>query len=151
MKQIPINEPKPWRPGEVRQGDGIIPTLVVTPPGEFLMGAPETEADSNDSERPLHRVKFDYWLAVGSYPVRQDEWLAVMGSNPSLHQNSLEHPVDNVCWNDVQQYLKTLNEQTGHQHDFRVLSESEWEYACRGGTSTRFSTGDEITTVGLCI
>ncbi|UCV22544.1 formylglycine-generating enzyme family protein [Ferribacterium limneticum] len=150
MSELQIGTPQSWRQGEVLPGDGIIPTLVVIPPGEFIMGAPETEADSNDSERPQHRVKIDYWLAVGRYPVTQYEWLAVMGSNPSKHQRGLDHPVDNVCWNDVQTYLNALNEKTGHQYGFRMLSESEWEYACRGGTSTRFSTGDEITTDQAC-
>lgn len=151
MSDVPIIEPKPWRAGEILPGDGVIPSLVVVPPGEFIMGAPETEHGANDSERPQHPVRIDYCLAVGRYPVTQGEWLALMGSNPSkFNQAGLNHPVENVSWDDVQHYLRTLNEQTGHQYGFRMLSESEWEYACRGGTSTRFSTGDEITTAQAC-
>ncbi|MER2538421.1 MAG: formylglycine-generating enzyme family protein [Azonexus sp.] len=146
MSEIRLDNPQQWRPGELQPGDGIIPELVIVPPGEFIMGAPETEIDSNDSERPPHPVRIDYWLAVGRYPVTQGEWLALMGNNPSVfNQAGLDHPVDNVSWDDVQRYLKTLNEQTGHQYGFRMLSESEWEYCCRAGTSTRFNTGDEIT------
>lgn len=151
MSEIRLDNPQQWRPGELLPGDGIIPELVIVPPGEFIMGAPETETDSSDSERPPHPVRIDYWLALGRYPVTQGEWLAIMGSNPSVfNQAGLDHPVDNVSWDDVQHYLKTLNEQTGHQYGFRMLSESEWEYACRGRTSTRFSTGDEITTDQAC-
>jgi len=68
-----------------------------------------------------------------------------MGSNPSHFKGCDDCPVETVSWDDAQAYLKKLNQLTGNRYGYRLLSEAEWEYACRAGTTTPFSTGQTIT------
>ncbi|MBQ9371187.1 MAG: SUMF1/EgtB/PvdO family nonheme iron enzyme [Thermoguttaceae bacterium] len=112
------------------------------PPGEFMMGSPENEEGRNDSER-RHKVVITkgFWLAETE--TTQALWKAVMGkdNNPSDKKGD-NLPVEQVSWNDCQEFIKKLNEQaksTGLV--FRLPSEAHWEYACRAGTTTPFSFG----------
>ena len=112
-------------------------------PGEFLMGSPEDEAERFDNETP-HRVILSqgFWLADTA--CTQALWQAVMGNNPSRFLQGEERPVENVSWDDVQQFLTQLNS-LSPDFDFRLPTEAEWEYACRAGTTTAFWFGDQIT------
>ena len=131
------------------QGEPVIQRLRWVPPGRFWMGSPEKETEGlakNDDERkwfdaenPRHLVTLTegYWLF--DTPCTQALWQAVMKKNPSRFQ-SPTRPVEQVSWNDVQDFLKRLN---GRIPDLNLAlpSEAQWEYACRAGTETALYTG----------
>ncbi len=121
-------------PGTVLKDCGVCPPLVVLPRGRFTMGSPASEPERRPYEGPLRVVTIDYDLAVGRYEVTQREWTAVMGSNPSKFKGCDDCPVENVTWDDAQQYLAELNRRTGGRFGYRLLSEAEWEYMARGVT-----------------
>lgn len=102
--------------------------------GTFTMGATsEQRSDALDNERPKHSVTLsDYYIC--KYEVTQALWRAVMGSNPSYFKGD-NLPVENVSWNDIQEFIRKLNAQTGKK--FRLPTEAEWEYAARGGNKSR--------------
>jgi len=81
---------------------------------------------------------------MSKYEVTQAQWVAVMGSNPSEFKGCDNCPVEQVNWNDIQEFLRKLNALTGK--NYRLPTEAEWEYACRAGTSTPFSTGNNLST-----
>ena len=103
-------------------------------PGTFTMGA-------SDIAQPEHEVTISkgYWL--GKYEITQGQWEAVMGNNPSTYEGS-SRPVENVSWNDLQEFTLRLNEVAG-EGVYRLPTEAEWEYACRAGTATQWSFGDD--------
>ena len=115
--------------------------FVEIPSGTFLMGSPETELGRFSDEGPLHEVTIGYSFQMLSTEVTQSMWEEVAGTNPSafIHPN---RPVESVSWEDCQQFIEQLNELDTEYH-YRLPSESEWEYACRAGTETRFYSGDE--------
>ena len=82
--------------------------------------------------------------ALGKYEVTQAEWEAVMGNNPSKLKGA-NLPVERVSWNDVQDYLKRLNQKTGK--NFRLPAEAEWDYACHGGSQTQYCGGNDADAV----
>lgn len=132
------------RAGEVFKDCAECPELVVIPAGSFNMGSPKSEKERFSDEGPMHRVSIGYSLAVGRFEVTQGEWKALMGSNPSGFKVCGERcPVENVSWEDAQGYIRKLKEKTGKA--YRLLSESEWEYVARAGTTGPFSTGQTIT------
>ncbi len=100
--------------------------------GTFTMGATSEQGteDPGSNEYPTHKVTLsDYY--IGETEVTQDLWISVMGGNdPAVHQ-SLPNPVENVSWNDCQEFIARLNQITGKH--FRLPTEAEWEYAARGG------------------
>ncbi len=110
--------------------------------GSFLMGSPSDEPERYDNERQ-HKVTLTqgYWLAESA--CTQALWLAVMGKNPASFQEDLNNPVEQVSWDDIQKFLIELNKLP--DLNARLPSEAEWEYACRAGTTTPFSFGDNIT------
>jgi sulfatase modifying factor 1 len=112
--------------------------------GTFQMGSPSNEAE-RDTDEVQHQVTLTegYWLA--DTECTQALWKAVMGENPSKFAGDLLLPVENVSWGDCQTFLAKLNEAMPGL-DLRLPSEAEWEYACRGGTTTPFSFGADITT-----
>src|SRR4051794_35184128 len=71
---------------------------------------------------------------IGIHEVTQREWIAVMGSNPSHFRSSLDAPVEEVSWFDVQEFLRRLNVNANGR--YRLPTEEEWEYACRAGAKT---------------
>ena len=110
------------------------------PKGSFLMGSPESEAKlSNDEQQ--HEVRLTRGFNAGVHPVTQAEWKAVMNTDPSRFKGD-NLPVMNVSWEDAQAFCAKLRELTGKQ--VRLPTEAEWEYACRGGTTTPFYWGSEL-------
>ena len=115
--------------------------LVLIPAGKFMMGSPSGDQERYDDEGPVHEVIIKNPFYVGKYPVTQKQWEKIMGSNPSKFRGE-DRPVESVSWNDVQEFIKKLNEKES-AGKYRLPSESEWEYACRAGTTTRYSFGDD--------
>jgi len=110
------------------------------PPGKFKMGSPEEEPGRYDDESPQHSVeiKEGYWLF--DTPVTQALWLEVMGENPSKF-DSETRPVEQVSWDDCQKFFNKINQQVLGLN-LGLPSEAMWEYACRAGTKTIYSFGD---------
>ena len=115
--------------------------------GTFTMGATsEQGSDAWDDEKPSHSVTLDGYY-IGKYEVTQKLWKAVMGNNPSYFKGD-NLPVENVSWNDVQDFISKLNRMTGKS--YRLPTEAEWEYAARGGNKSRgykYSGSDNIGSV----
>ena len=123
--------------------------MVVLPSGSFMMGSPDGEEGREEDESPRHLVTIGYRLAVGVYEVTFDEWDACVSAGGcggyvpgDKGWGRGERPVINVSWEDARSYVSWLSKRTGVT--YRLLSESEWEYAARAGTTTRYSWGDEI-------
>lgn len=114
------------------------------PKGEFMMGAKENEPGSMTNEKPQHKVTIQKGFYIGYYEVTQGQWKAIMGSNPSQNKNCGDDcPVDSVSWDEVQQFIKKLNEKDEFPFNYRLPTEAEWEYAARGMTPTRYFWGDD--------
>ena len=132
----------PKEPGAVFKDCDTCPEMVVVPAGTFKMGDVSGYRMGYAREKPVHEVKIDYSFAVGKYEVTQAEWEdAAMGKNPSEFKGRLR-PVEYVSWKDAKLFVKMLSEQTGKE--YRLLSESEWEYMARAGSTTEYPWGDEI-------
>lgn len=125
----------------------LIGNMVRIQGGTFLMGATEEQgSDAPNSEKPVHEVRLSNY-AIGRYEVRQSEWKAVMGSNPSRYRGD-DRPVESVSWSECQEFIWKLKRLTGLS--FRLPTEAEWEYAARGGQSrgTKFAGSDRLGEVG---
>ncbi len=118
--------------------------FVLIPSGEFTMGSPASEKD-RDSDETQHKVKITKPFYMQTTEVTQAQWKAVMGNNPS-HFKGDNLPVEQVSWDDVQEFLKKLSAKEGAK--YRLPTEAEWEYACRGGSTTRFCFGDDESKLG---
>ena len=121
--------------------DGREMEFVWIDPGTFAMGSSESEPGHEKDESPEHGVTITRGFYLGKYEVTQAQWESVMGSNPSFYVGA-DHPVEQVSWNDVQEFIHLWNEAKGDSL-FRLPTEAEWEYACRAGTQTAWSFGDE--------
>jgi formylglycine-generating enzyme required for sulfatase activity len=105
--------------------------MVSIPSGSFIMGASKDEENSRDNERPQHLVNVPAFF-MGKYPIKQAQYEAVMGTNPSGFKDkpdSASRPVETVSWEDAQAFCRKLSELTGRE--YRLPSEAQWEYACR--------------------
>jgi formylglycine-generating enzyme required for sulfatase activity len=122
-------------------GNSIALEMVYIPGGTFMMGSPNSEAHRRDSESPQHQVTVSAFYA-GKYPITQAQWQAVMGYNRSFFKGE-KRPVVNVSWNDAVEFCNKLSQKSCKK--YRLLSEAEWEYACRAGTTTPFHFGETIT------
>jgi formylglycine-generating enzyme required for sulfatase activity len=132
-------------PGRVfRDCPNICPEMVVVPAGSFMMGSNEY-----DSEKPQRKVTIARPFAVGKFEVTFAEWDACVADRGCQHRPGDEgwgrgrRPVINVSWHDVKEYVGWLSRKTGKT--YRLLSEAEWEYAARAGTTTRYAFGDTIS------
>ena len=121
--------------------------MVFVKGGTFTMGCTSEQGhDCIDMEKPSHKVTLSSYY-IGKYEVTQAQWKAVMGNNPSYNKED-KLPVENVSWNDVQEFIKKLNDQTGQ--NYRLPTEAEWEYAARGGQNSKgykFSGSNNINDV----
>ena len=113
------------------------------PAGSFVMGSPKEEEGRGERETE-HKVKLSKGFYMGVHLVTQEQWEALMGNNPSKFKGEKNLPVEEVSWDDCQQFIKKLREKD--KKLYRLPSESEWEYSCRAGTKTPFHFGETITT-----
>jgi formylglycine-generating enzyme required for sulfatase activity len=123
-------------------GNGIVLEMVYIPGGTFMMGSPATELGRRDNESPQHQVTVPAFFA-GKYPITQAQWQAVMGNNNPSEFRGEKRPVENVSRDMAVVFCGKLSEKTGKK--YRLLSEAEWEYACRADTTTPFHFGETIT------
>jgi formylglycine-generating enzyme required for sulfatase activity len=139
-------------------GDAVVfrdcfdcPEMVMVPAGDFLMGSPSGEEGRSDSEGPQRRVTIRRPFAVGKFEVTFAEWRACAAAggcrtdafNRAADLLYSRFPVE-VMWRDANEYASWLSRKTGKP--YRLLSEAEWEYVARAGTTTRYPFGDTITT-----
>jgi len=131
-------------------GQGVNLEMVFIPSGDFMMGSSSTEKYREKDESPQHKVNINSFY-VSKYPVTQLQWKTV-SSFPKVTRNIKQKPsqfrgdnlpVERVSWYDAQEFCKRLSKYTGR--NYRLPTESEWEYACRGETDTAFSFGNLIT------
>lgn len=156
------------KPGDEFQDCEVCPKMVVVPAGGFTMGSPENEAARHENEDPQHQVTIAKPFAVGKFEVTRDEFQAFVADsghdagskcwtseggktqeragrgwrNPGFAQTG-DHPVTCVNWHDATAYVSWLARKSGQS--YRLLSEAEWEYAARAGTTTPFAVGRTIT------
>ena len=128
---------------------GYCPEMIVIPSGSFTMGSPESEDGRDKDEGPRHRVRINYRFAVGIYEITFREWDVCAASGrcrgfaPDDEGWGRENrPVINVSWDDAQSYVTWLSDVTGES--YRMLSESEWEYAARAGSFTAYTWGNRV-------
>lgn len=114
--------------------DGISIDMVMVEAGTFMMGATPEMKDFFSDEEPVHQVNLTDDYYIGKYEVTQTLWQAIMGSNPSCFKGE-SLPVEQVSWDDCQKFIEKLSAITGRK--FRLPTESEWEYAARGGKKSR--------------
>jgi formylglycine-generating enzyme required for sulfatase activity len=139
----------------------VAPTLelVRIPAGSFPMGSPEDEEGRFEHEGPLHTVEVSAFRCM-RYPVTRSLYSEVMGKDPGWPEGEADdRPVNNVSWHDAVAFCNRLSEREGlkpcyriageqatwdrQATGFRLPTEAEWEYACRAGTSSRWSWGDD--------
>jgi len=123
------------------------PEMVEIPAGTFLMGSkadPVAASQPSADEQPQHSVSIKSF-AMGKYELTQEQWHAVMGTTPSKFKGH-NLPVDQVSWDDAQEFVNRLSRKTGK--NYRLPSEAEWEYAARAGSQTAYSFGDNESDLG---
>ena len=123
---------------------GVKMKMIWCPPGEFLMGSPESEKGRFDNETQ-HRVMLTKGFWLGKYPVMQRQWKSVMENNPA-HFKDEDLPVESVSWDDCQKFIEKVNSVLGC--DTRLPTEAEWEYACRAGTTGAYGGAYKLDDMG---
>ncbi len=138
-------------------------TMVPIAAGEFTMGSPDSDSDAGPDERPAHRVRIGNGFALGRTEVTQAQFRQVMGTNPSTTIGD-DLPVHNVTWVEAVEFCNKLSGAEGlpPYYDltaspvavrggagYRLPTEAEWEYACRAGTTARYSFGDDVGVLGI--
>jgi formylglycine-generating enzyme required for sulfatase activity len=163
----------PLKPGHTFRDCKDCPEMVVIPSGSFMMGSPENEPNRYPEEGPQRKVSIEQF-AAGKFDITKEQWALFVKEtnkpatggcswsgmqtdtsvkpwdpNPAANWNHIgfaqdsTHPVVCITWDDVQDYLKWLSKKTGFI--YRLLSEAEWEYAARAGTTTAYYSGDSIS------
>ena len=143
---------------EVAYTNSIGMKLALIPPGEFMMGWPESDNWEGSCNKPEHKVRIMKPSYLAVHEVTQAEYEKVMGENPSWFskggrgaecvsgENTSGHPVEYVSWEDAVEFCKRLSAKEGKT--YRLPTEAEWEYACRAGTTTQYSFGDDPASLG---
>ena len=120
-------------------------------PGTFTMGSPDSDPWGAAWEKPQHEVTITRGFYLGKYEVTQGQWEAVMGTTPWAGRGDVlenpDHPAVYVSWEDVQGFIEALN-LAANGDLYRLPTEAEWEYACRAGTTARWSFGDDDSLAG---
>jgi len=136
---------KHMTPDQLALGDPLVNSvgmvLVPIPAGEFMMGEPT---------KPTHPVTLTKPFHLGAFEVTQEQYEKVMGKNPS-HFKGTNNPVEQVSWHEAVEFCRNLSElpeEKAAGHVYRLPTEAEWEYACRAGTTTKFSFGDDESRFG---
>ncbi len=151
----PEIEPQPgsMEPGTVFRECEACPEMVVVPAGSFMMGSPESEKGRFDTEGPRHRVTIGSPFAVGVYEVMFAEWDACVAAGGCGGYRPEDEgwgrgsrPVIDVSWEDAREYVRWLSRETGEE--YRLLTDAEWEYVARAGTTTARYWGERET--GQC-
>jgi formylglycine-generating enzyme required for sulfatase activity len=131
-----------------RVTNSINMTLTLIPAGTFKMGSPAGEAERGDDEGPQHEVTLTQPFYMGIYPVTQRQYEAVMGTNPSYFNGDKgggpDFPVERISWDDAVEFCRKLSDLPAEKEarrTYRLPTEAEWEYACRAGLPTPFSSG----------
>ncbi|HZI95386.1 MAG TPA: formylglycine-generating enzyme family protein [Patescibacteria group bacterium] len=140
--EIPHPPPDSW----IEPTTGMVFVLIKS--GDFVMGSTAQEPGREPAELPhLVRVSKDFYL--GRDEVTQRQWRRVMGGDPShFTRCGADCPVEQVSWHQVREYLARLQRAGAAAGErFRLPTEAEWEYSCRAGTTTPFSTGANLTTL----
>ncbi len=145
----PPTEEPPAEPGAAFRDCPSCPEMIVIPAGSFTMGSAEAETGHQADEDPAHEVRVAAPFAVGRFEVTFDEWDACVadggcdGYRPDdQHWGRGRRPVVDVSWDEAKRYSEWLSQTSGRQ--YRLLTEAEWEYAARAGTSTPYSFGATI-------
>lgn len=120
--------------------------FVLIPAGSFLMGGNVNHEKPDGDELPQHRVTISKPFYMGKYEVTQEQWTAIMGNNPS-EAISPTQPVEQVSWDEVQEFIEQLNAREGGKK-YRLPTEAEWEYAARAGSTTKYFFGNDETQLG---
>lgn len=115
--------------------------FVMVPGGCFRMGSPVRDRSRQYDEAPRHKVCVGDFL-LGKFEVTQEEWQKVIGSNPSRFSTGGRYPVEQVSWEDAQQFIKMLQEKSPDVQ-FRLPTEAEWEYAARSEIRQPVEEGEE--------
>ena len=159
---VVAQEVKPGKVEVVDLGKDVKLELVLIPAGKFMMGFTKKEladlkvgfqkelgkkeidglVEIMSGQGKQHEVTLTKPFYMGKYEVTQEQWESVMGKNPSDTKGA-KLPVTIVSWNDCQDFIKKLNAKTNG--GYRLPTEAEWEYACRAGTTTAYSFGDNLT------
>jgi formylglycine-generating enzyme required for sulfatase activity len=150
LGMVPSTSPPDSTPSPLPD-PGIVPVggMVWIAPGEFTMGSPPDEAGRDLDEGPLTHVILAAGFWLGRFEVTQVDYESLMGTNPSRHQGNGLLPVERVSWQEAVSYCQKLTEReriAGRitpSYAYRLPTEAEWEYACRAGTTTRYSFGDD--------
>ena len=136
-------------PGDIIEVDlpgGATMELVWLQPRAFLMGAPLSERGRRSDEGPQHEVTLSRGFYLGKCEITQAQWESVMETTPWVGQTHVwtgpEYPAEPISWGDVQEFIRRLNAAEGKEL-YRLPTEAEWEYACRAGTTTPWSFGDD--------
>jgi formylglycine-generating enzyme required for sulfatase activity len=135
------------RPGNTFKDCDECPEMVVIPSGSFMMGSDNGYA----KVKPKHKVTIGYSFAVGKFEVTRGEWGAFFNSVPGTvpgWRKSKKRPVTDVSWFEAQRYISMLNKRLSLEKgigSYRLLSEAEWEYVARAGTTTKYHVGDKIS------
>jgi formylglycine-generating enzyme required for sulfatase activity len=146
--------------GDVWDGNGLKMKLVWCPPGSFRMGNAESDLGSVDGAPHEVTLTKGFWL--GQTEVTQSQWQQVMGTTPWTGKSNFlgsvregpDYPAVSVSWDDAHDFCRKLMEQESRAGrlpigaEYRLPTEAQWEYACRAGTTTRYSFGDDVRAMG---
>jgi formylglycine-generating enzyme required for sulfatase activity len=147
-RRDPAHSVAPGSGKSFRDCADVCPEMVIVPAGSFMMGSPAGEAGRENSEGPQRKITFAKPFAVGKFEVTFAEWDACVAAGACRNKPKMEggrgrQPVHSISWNDiVNDYLPWLSRKAGLT--YRMLTETEWEYAARAGTTTPFATGTNI-------
>ena len=131
-------------------GDAMM-EFVWIEPGTFTMGSPGWELGREDWDWPQHQVATSQGFYLGKYEISQEQWVRVAETTPWAGEDNMQegprYPAVNISWEDLQSFIHLSNEAAGDSL-YRLPTEAEWEYACRAGTITRWSFGEDDSQLG---
>lgn len=138
-----IDRPQTYR--QIFQEDldsGVIMKMIEIPAGTFIMGSPAKEEGQESSEQPAHAVNVGTFY-LGQTQITQSQWNAIFPDRSVKPGNNNQLPINNISWLDAIEFCHRLSTKTGRE--YRLPTESEWEYACRANTTNPFAYGDTIS------